>query len=491
MTDYSEHICVIGAGTISNHLAVELVDRGHKVLVVEAGGLDFESNLLSLKDYKFNSPSMLPENVHRVGGGGNYWIGRIGEFLPKDFEALPGIRSESWPFQIGELEPYYRSVYNKLIKSDLLDHEFINKYFMTSLQVPTGLGIRPIRYTEPQRLRNLFLEKLTDPTLVLLKNTIVTKIGKDRDGSPKVSIKNTDSQVADLLVKRVIVACGALQSTKLFLNSNEIHTDVNTFPAGAFLMEHLDGYIGDIKVSKQNLDFIKNIALNSDRILESKSNLNCGLSIIIEPSDKRNVTVGLEIVNKVVNYNFAPATNGLGSHKRNLFHNIAFTLERILRKITGGVVKLFREKLFGLHTYSIWLKAEEIPFKESNVNVDRGAGVLNYSHKISTETSVAVRQALEKFELLLRTHNLGRVKFYDEVMDASKILQLRPNWHPMGTLRMGRPGNSVVDENLKLHGVENIYFLSSAVFPTGSNQNPVFTTLALGTRLADHISKGV
>jgi choline dehydrogenase-like flavoprotein len=40
-----------------------------------------------------------------------------------------------------------------------------------------------------------------------------------------------------------------------------------------------------------------------------------------------------------------------------------------------------------------------------------------------------------------------------------------------------------------LHGVEGVYVLSSAVFPTGSNQNPVFTTLALGSRLADHITR--
>jgi choline dehydrogenase-like flavoprotein len=84
---------------------------------------------------------------------------------------------------------------------------------------------------------------------------------------------------------------------------------------------------------------------------------------------------------------------------------------------------------------------------------------------------------------------LGAVKYYDDVINASKKLELRPNWHPMGTLRMGEPGKSVVDRNLMLHGVENVYVLSSAVFPTGSNQNPVFTTLALGSRLADHITK--
>lgn len=490
MADYSEHICIVGAGTISNHLAVELVDRGHKVLVIEAGGLEFESGLLGLKNYRFNTPSMLPENVHRVGGGGNFWIGRIGEFLAKDFEALPGIRSESWPIEIGELEPYYRSVYRKLIQNDLLDHEFIEKHFMTSIQVPSGLGIRPIRYTDPQRLLNLFLDKITDPNLVLVKNTIVTNIGMGTDGSsPLVSIENTEGQIADLLVKKVIVACGALQSVKLFLNSTEIQNGANTVSAGNFLMEHLDGYIGNIEVSRQNIKFIKNFALNSDRILESMPTLKCGISIILEPSDKEHVTVGFEIVNKVVNYKFAPATNGLGSHERKRSHAIAFTLERILRKIIGKAAKLLREKIFGLYAFSIWLKAEEIPFQESSVTIDRETGILNYSHKISSETSFAVRQALEKFEFILKSQNLGKVKYYDDVIDASKILRLRPNWHPMGTLRMGSPGNSVVDENLKLHGIENIYFLSSAVFPSGSNQNPVFTTLALGSRLADHISR--
>ena len=491
MVDYSEHICVIGAGTISNHLAVELVDRGQKVLVIEAGGLDFESNLLSIRDYRFNAPSMLPENVHRVGGGGNYWIGRIGEFLPKDFEVLPGIRNESWPFEISDLEPYYRSVYYKLIKSHLLDQEFIDENFTNSIRVPAGLGIRPIRYTEPQRLRKLFLEKMGDPNLVLLKNTIVTEIKRGEESAPVVSIKDTDGAVTNLLVKKVVVACGALQSTRLFLNSPEIQTSANTFSAGAFLMEHLDGYIGDIEVSKQNLDFIKRIALNPNRILETMPALNCGLSIILEPSDKQYVTVGFEIVNKVINYRFAPVTNGLNPRKRNHFKTIIFTLERAFRRITGEVVKLSREKILGRYTFSIWLKAEEIPFQESTVSIDRETAVLNYSHKISTETSVAVREALKRFEMIVRTQNLGEVKYYVDVMDSSKTLELRPNWHPMGTLRMGKPGNSVVDENLKLHGFDEIFFLSSAVFPSGSNQNPVFTTLALGNRLADHISKSV
>jgi choline dehydrogenase-like flavoprotein len=60
----------------------------------------------------------------------------------------------------------------------------------------------------------------------------------------------------------------------------------------------------------------------------------------------------------------------------------------------------------------------------------------------------------------------------------------------MGTARMGKyPENSIVDENLQIHGVNNCFVLSAAVFPTGSNSNPTFTVLTLARKLIDYITK--
>jgi choline dehydrogenase-like flavoprotein len=490
MNEYSDHICIVGAGTISNHLAGELLDRGHKVLVIEAGGIECESELLSINNYNFLSPSMLPENVHRVGGGGNYWIGRIGEFLEKDFREITGIRHESWPFQKDVLAPYYRSVYSKLSDSSLLDDEYILKNFSTFPDLPRGLAIRPIRYTEPKLLRNLFLDRLSNPKLVLLTETLVLEIEKSTDASkPRVLTRSSEGVNKSYEVKSVIVAGGALQSTKLFLSSKSIHNKSNNTTAGFFLMEHLDGYIGNIDVSKRNNQFIRNVALSPERILPSKSFLNCGISLTLDTSSSTDINVGFEIVGKVVNYRFSPIINGLKLPSKNFFFKPAFFLERVIRKVIEGSIQSIREKVFGIYSYSIWLKAEELPYEKSSLSLDDATGNLNYSHQISVETSSAIRSVLRKFDSLISELNLGKVRYYSEVIDDSKILKLRPNWHPMGTLRMGKPGESVVDLNLKVHGEENIYILSSAVFPTGSNQNPVFTTLALGTRLADHLTK--
>jgi choline dehydrogenase-like flavoprotein len=61
----------------------------------------------------------------------------------------------------------------------------------------------------------------------------------------------------------------------------------------------------------------------------------------------------------------------------------------------------------------------------------------------------------------------------------------------MGTLRMSAdPKLGVVDANLKVHDVANLYVAGSAVFPTYGAANPTVNLLALALRLADHL-KGV
>lgn len=61
-------------------------------------------------------------------------------------------------------------------------------------------------------------------------------------------------------------------------------------------------------------------------------------------------------------------------------------------------------------------------------------------------------------------------------------------YHPMGGLRMGvDPATSVVDIDLKVHGLANLHVASCAVFPAGGSSNPTFTMMALTMRLADHL----
>ncbi|HBF13129.1 MAG TPA: hypothetical protein DDW49_07055 [Deltaproteobacteria bacterium] len=61
-------------------------------------------------------------------------------------------------------------------------------------------------------------------------------------------------------------------------------------------------------------------------------------------------------------------------------------------------------------------------------------------------------------------------------------------FHPLGTCRMGQDArNSVVDENLKIHDLDNAYIADGSVFPTSLGVNPQITIMSFATRLADHL----
>jgi choline dehydrogenase-like flavoprotein len=49
------------------------------------------------------------------------------------------------------------------------------------------------------------------------------------------------------------------------------------------------------------------------------------------------------------------------------------------------------------------------------------------------------------------------------------------------------PAKGVVDADLRVHGMDNLYVAGSSVFTTSGNGNPTLTIIALTLRLADHL----
>jgi choline dehydrogenase-like flavoprotein len=87
---------------------------------------------------------------------------------------------------------------------------------------------------------------------------------------------------------------------------------------------------------------------------------------------------------------------------------------------------------------------------------------------------------------------LGRVvNFLRGQMPAATIRALRrrgTSYHWMGAVRMAddaREGS--VDRNLRYYGLDNLYVLSAAAFPSCSSANPTLTLSALALRLGDHL----
>lgn len=77
----------------------------------------------------------------------------------------------------------------------------------------------------------------------------------------------------------------------------------------------------------------------------------------------------------------------------------------------------------------------------------------------------------------------------DEMMRHYVRLSLDSGYHPVGTARMGAAGDeaAVVDEHLRVYGVEGLYVADASVMPSIVSCNTNLTSIMIGERLADQL----
>jgi choline dehydrogenase-like flavoprotein len=116
---------------------------------------------------------------------------------------------------------------------------------------------------------------------------------------------------------------------------------------------------------------------------------------------------------------------------------------------------------------------------------------LNLDMRVSDEDFVHYRNTLKELGRQLLDARTGMIRLLHR--SRAEWLSVM-DWgnHHMGTTRMhDDPRQGVVDANMKVHGVGNLYIAGSAVFPTYGASNPTLNLIALVLRLADHLKGGL
>ena len=73
-------------------------------------------------------------------------------------------------------------------------------------------------------------------------------------------------------------------------------------------------------------------------------------------------------------------------------------------------------------------------------------------------------------------NNFNSYNFYD-------------SYHPVGTCSMGADEKNVVNNDLKVRNISNLYSLSSAIFPSAGSSNPTFSLLCFANNLSNNLIK--
>lgn len=486
-------IAVIGAGPVGIYFSKLCLDLGFKVTLIEAGGIAEESLHLNRSKYIFTSQSAMPEGVHKIGGGSNLWRGRISEFISEDFTKQFENQNCSWPFSKDELIPVYKKLYQFLGAGNLSDTEVIStKIPDIEHSLPKEFLLRCFRYCRPDFFVDIFDSIINHSNLEILSEHYCQSVSQNlTTNTLSVQLIQGSFETFSREFDKVVLACGSLQTTALLMRSRDL-VPKSDYPAlGKYLSEHIEGYIGSVTIrNKLEKNIFRRISLDrNNRTLYDHDGIGFALSLK-NTQDKEDLNVQYEI-RKLMPRPYFFGTIELKNEDFRKTTAIVLKLLLLGEKLLYHSLRLFQHaarRILRKSKYSIYIKSEEIPFIESEVKIDEfDESLVRYDHKINKNTFILLRNNIFEFQRVFNTYFDAKIVLEKKLFDIDNFKSFfGPNWHPMGTTRIGSDVlTSVCNSNLQMHNIDKLFILSSSVFPSVSNTNPTFTVLALADRLAN------
>ena len=139
----------------------------------------------------------------------------------------------------------------------------------------------------------------------------------------------------------------------------------------------------------------------------------------------------------------------------------------------------------------LFFVTEQIPNLLSNVSLSEIKDKYGYPiAKINWQVLDSEIELMNQWGDLLQkvVFNSPEYKFTHEHKDINWNNIFTSAAHHVGTARMGESSETgVVDKNLKVFDVNNLFICDGSVFPTSGNVNSGFTISALACKLSNHL----
>ena len=462
-------VCIVGSGPAGMTLATALHAAGKRVLVLEAGGREYSDRSQEVYRGEVRGDAYHGLDYSRLryfGGTSNHWAGRCRPLDAVDFEPRAGIDGTGWPIAKRDLDPYGAAAARIL--------EILGGFSDTEL--PHGMrrlafqwGDRPVHFGVKY---GAAFESATGPALCLEANLTGLEAGQGRVREARV--RDFDSNSARVQAEVFVLACGAIENSRLLLHFNAEAGGRLIPEAGAlgrYWMEHPDAPIGHA-------------------VLADASDIPTTEMYFLGPSEAVLRENGM--LNSSVNVRPAPANR---SRMRALATDLACRAPRLG---DWAYARLGRDLTCDADVRMVW---EQAPHRDNRITLSDTERdhfgiprtVLHLSGTQQDRRTVRAA-ALHYGEWLARTGR-GRLLLSDWLRAEDAAPEFPEDWlmkqyHQMGGTRMSaRAGDGVVDPNLKVWGQDNLYVVGSSVFPTGGHANPTYTIVQLSLRLADHLEQ--
>jgi choline dehydrogenase-like flavoprotein len=539
-------VAVVGAGPAGIVVGLELARAGHRVVLLESGGKRFDDAVQGLGDTVGDDGHHVEMSLatrRQVGGASNLWGGRCVPFDPIDFEPRPLAGGALWPVSYEEVANYLpracdwcrcgRPVFDAEELPELAGRSIVPGFAAGEVSA-TALE----RWSLPTNFGRVYREELErSPRLRLETGLTCTEIvpsspaGAGRRSVDRLIARRGDGSSAEIRASRYVIAAGGLESTRLlFASTRRDPGGIGNHSGhlGRWYMAHTEVRVAEARFETPPEQTIYGHERDRDGVYVRRR-------FTIDPRLQRELglpNAAIWLVNPelgdashgsgVLSFVYLMLSSPLGrhfvaegirqahlqtrrpastrAHLRNVIRDagpatafaFGFGYRRFLRrgrKVPGFFVQS------PANAYRLLYHGEHLPHWESFVEPSPARDALGVPRlrthlHFSAEDVGSVKRAHDVLDRSLRRQGLGRVEMlYDDVEGAVRE-QLFGGYHQAGTTRMSaRPEDGVVDEELAVHGFDDLYVASSSAFPTSSQANSTFTLVAFALRLADRLAE--
>jgi hypothetical protein len=533
--DKTWDLCLVGTGPVGMAIALECERLGLEVLVLETGENGINPALAAASHAEIvdadRHAAMEIAVVRSLGGTSWTWGGRCVPYDDIDFAPRPFVADAEWPMSHDEIRPWYKPAAEYLLcGSDEAMYPYKRK-------LTAGITIDAVeRWARESRVILEHRAKLLASARIHISlNSTVTGLNMVADGETVESlVVQTPKGATTVKAKQFVLAMGGVETTRLLLNVQRNHPAAFggvDGPLGRYYMGHISGKIASIIFDDpkgiEDLDFKldphltgfaafirRRFMLTTEAQLEHRV-LNTAfwpdnpafydpghksgvlssvwLALVFPPSGRKLLSEAIRLAH------IGPKPFPFAAHLRNAILGAPRGAKDIYGILRDRFIRKPKKPGFLVSNrggkYALHYHAEQIPIAESRIQLSDETdqyGMVRARIDLKF-TEQDVQSVLDSHDVLdkgLRANGMGRLEYFytGEKLRAKVWEQAADGFHQVGTTRMGtEAASSVVDPNLKVHGLGNLYVASSSVFPTSGQANSTMLAVAFGVRLVHHL----
>jgi len=455
-------VCIAGAGPAGIVLALELAQRGRKVVLLEGGGVDSPGEAQSSYQGEAHGRPypLLGSRLRWLGGTSNHWGGWVKPLDDIDYEDKPHFPLPGWPFGPGALADGYRAAAGWCeLDADDFDPASLGQTGadrLLPLPPQSGFVHRLFRFSPPTRFGSRYRDALEQSELIecqLYLNAVSLEQGEDQVRT--LVARTMDGDECRVRARHFVLAMGGIENARFLLNQDRVPGNQADL-VGRCFMDHF-GFTPGAMLARESLGYERGSLAGQDTM------------IVMAPSRDAVLTEG--------------------------FRNCCFLLSiDAPDPILPG--DYWNSPLLGDtagSTQRVGMINEPLPHPDSRISLldERDALGLRRTRlhwHLPPEEFQPVLALFERWSRELASAGLARIRqLRDQYPPLDQHVGI--GYHHMGTTRMSAdPAFGVVDPDGRCWDRDNLYVVGSSLFPHVGYSNPTLTIVALANRLADHLA---